>query len=144
MRRFALAAAMLILATSLSCRDRRDDQVGGVSDTVTSPAPAPEFRDTAPAERGFSFDQRQEFTQSIRQQLADFDRQITELASQAKSRGGAVSDRALANVRASRRTVDRSLGRVDAATAANWEQVRQGVNQAVDQLSESIVAAQPK
>jgi hypothetical protein len=55
-----------------------------------------------------------------------------------------VSDRALANIRAARRSVDRSLGRVEAATTANWEQVKQGVNQAVDNLSESIEVAQPK
>jgi hypothetical protein len=72
------------------------------------------------------------------------DQQINELSDQAKSKGGAVSDRALASIRTARKAVDRSLSRVDAATAANWEQVRRGITQGVERLSESIEAAQPK
>jgi hypothetical protein len=40
--------------------------------------------------------------------------------------------------------VDRNLKRVDAATAANWEQVKKTVNQSVERLNESIEEAQPK
>jgi small-conductance mechanosensitive channel len=101
-------------------------------------------RDTAPAVHEFGFDQRQEFAQSVRQKLAGIDRQIKDLASQAKSRGGAVSDRALANIRTERRALDRNLKRVDAATAANWEQIKRGVNQSVEKLNDSIDGAQPK
>jgi hypothetical protein len=146
MRRLALAATALLLAVTLGCRKKQTNETGGVGDTTgtAAAAAAPEVRDTAPAVRGFGFDQRQEFAQSIRQQLAGIDQQIKDLAAQAKSRGGAVSDRALANVRASRRAVDRSVKRIDAATAANWEQVKQGVNQSVDNLTESIQGTQPK
>ena len=55
-----------------------------------------------------------------------------------------MSDRALANVRTSRRALDRSLARIDAATSANWEEIKEGVNRAVDDLSEAIEVAQPK
>jgi hypothetical protein len=147
MRRLALAVTALTVAVTIGCRKKQTSETGGVGDTTrtTTVAPAPEVRDTAaPAVRQFGFDQRQEFAQSIRQQLAGIDQQIKELASQAKSKGGAVSDRALANIRASRRTVDRSLTRINAATAANWEQVKRGVNQSVDKLTESIEGAQPK
>jgi small-conductance mechanosensitive channel len=114
-------------------------------DTTTSLVPTPmPPADTSPRDQEFTFDRRQEFTQSIRRELADLDRQIADLASQAKSRGGAVSDQALANIRASRRALDGSLGRLEAATAANWEQMRDRVNQAVENLDESIQAAQPK
>jgi hypothetical protein len=40
--------------------------------------------------------------------------------------------------------VDRNLKRADAATAANWDQVKSAVTQSVDRLTESIEAAQPK
>jgi hypothetical protein len=146
MRYLALAAATFVLVSTIGCRRQQSDETGGVNDTVRTPvaAPATETADTALGVRDFSFDRRQEFAQSIRQQLADLDRQISELSSQAKSLGGAVSDQALANVRASRRAVGRTLSRVEAATAANWEQVREGVNRAVENLDESIQAAQPK
>ena len=148
MRRFAFAAATFVLILSLGCRKQRSNETGGVSDTTTPPPttsePAPAAADTASAPPEFTFDQRQNFVQSIRQQLTDIDRQIKELSAQAKSRGGAVSDRALNNVRAARRTVERDLSRVNAATAANWEQVRQGVTRSVENLNEAIEVAQPK
>jgi TolA-binding protein len=120
-----------------------------MSDTASTPPAASTAAeqataDTASAPLEFTFDQRQNFVQSIRQQLTDIDRQIKELSAQAKSRGGAVSDRALSNVRAARRTVDRDLSRVTAATATSWEQVRQGVTRSVENLNEAIEVAQPK
>jgi hypothetical protein len=148
MRRFAFAAATFVLILSLGCRKQRSNETGGVSDTTTPPAatsePAPAAADSVSAPPEFTFDQRQNFVQSIRQQLTDIDRQIKELSAQAKSRGGAVSDRALNNVRAARRTVERDLTRVNTATAANWEQVRQGATRSVENLNEAIEVAQPK
>jgi hypothetical protein len=145
MRPLAYAALIGLLASPLSCRKRQTPETGGVSDTShAAPVVAPEVRDTTPAVPAFSFDQRKEFAQSIRQQLTGIDQQIKQLSSQAKSRGGAVSDNALANIRAERRALDRSLKRVDAATAANWEQIKRGVNQSVEKLNDSIEGAQPK
>jgi hypothetical protein len=144
MRPLAYAALAVLLASSLSCRKRQAPETGGVSDTTHAPVAAPVVRDTAPAVREFGFDQRQEFAQSVRQKLSGIDQQIKDLASQAKSRGGAVSDRALANIRAERKALDRNLKRVDAATAANWDKIKRGVNQSVEKLSDSIDSAQPK
>jgi hypothetical protein len=147
MRRFALAA-VLLLASTLGCRKQQhSNDAGGLDDTTSPPpaaAPAPEAPDTSAGPRNFGYDQRQLFAQSIRQQLTGIDQQIKDLSAQAKSRGGAVSDRALANIRASRKAVDRNLRQIDAATAANWEKVKQGVNRAVDNLTEAIEGAQPK
>ena len=147
MRRFAFAAATFVLIVSLGCRKQRTNDTSGLSDTATPAAtaePAPAAADTVSAPPEFTFDQRQNFAQSIRQQLTDIDRQIKDLSAQAKSRGGAVSDRALNNVRAARQTVERDLSRVNAATAANWEQVRQSVTRSVENLNEAIEVAQPK
>ena len=145
MRPLAYAALVVLLASPLSCRKRQAPETGGVSDTThAAPVVAPAVRDTTPAVREFGFDQRKEFAQSIRQKLTGIDQQIKDLASQAKARGGAVSDRALANIRAERRALDRNLKRVNAATAANWEQIKRGVNQSVEKLNDSIEGAQPK
>jgi small-conductance mechanosensitive channel len=146
MRQLAFATLTLLLATTLGCGDRQRNELGTVEDTMPAPttAAAPEVPDTAPAEADFTFDQREQFTQSIRQQLTDIDREIDQLASQAKSQGGAVSDRALANIRASRQRLTRDLNRVSAATAANWEQVKDRVDQSLDNLNEAIEVAQPK
>jgi small-conductance mechanosensitive channel len=142
MRQLAFAALTLFLATA-GCKSKQTANAGGgAADTlVTTPAPEP-AGSTAP--RDFSFDQRQQFTESVRQQLATTDQQIKDLAGQVKSKGGAVSDRALANIRTTRKTVDRNLKRAEAATAANWDQMKNAVNQSVDRLAESIEVAQPK
>jgi hypothetical protein len=144
MQRLALACAFL-LALSTGCRSKPASDTAGADDTSSTsaalPAPAP---DTASGVRDFSFDQRQEFAQSIRQQLAQLDQEIDRLAGEAKSKGGAVSDRALANIRSTRQSVGRNLQRIDTATAANWEQLKRGVNQGVDRLTQAVDAAQPK
>jgi small-conductance mechanosensitive channel len=148
MRQLALAALILALTASFGCRSKRNTTPDTSSDTTaSSTTPAPEAApEPAPSTRpeDAAFEGRQEFVQTIRQRLATADRQIQELAAQVKSKGGAVSDRALAAARANRRVVDRDLKRVEAATAANWEQVRNAVNRSVERLSESIEEAQPK
>jgi hypothetical protein len=146
MRRLLFFLGTLALVTATGCgRDEASD-TGGVIDTApgAAVAPAADMPETTTDVADFSFEQRQDFVQNIRQQLSDIDQQIADLADQAKSRGGAVSDRALANIRASRQAVNRNLQRAEAATEANWEEVRGGVNEAVDNLNEAIEAAQPK
>jgi hypothetical protein len=144
MRQLALAAVALLLLANAGCK-RKNNEVGGVRDTMppaevaTTPEPEPAV---APAD--YTFDQRQQFIESVRQQLAGIDAEIDQLASEAKSKGGAVSDRALARVRAARQALNRDLQRVQAATAANWEQVRGNVTRSVENLEETIGAAQPK
>ena len=147
MRLYSLAATTLLILLALGCRKKQSGETGGMSDTTpaaATAAPAPAPVDTAPSVNEFGFDRRQDFAQSIRQQLTGIDQQVRELAAQAKSQGGAVSDRALARVRAARRSVDQNLRQVQPATAANWDQVKQRVNTAVADLSEAIEAAQPK
>jgi small-conductance mechanosensitive channel len=145
MLRLAFTCA-LVLGATLGCRSKRASETANLSDTsrTTGPTATTLPEDTTPAVRTYSFDQRQEFAQSIRRQLTQLDQEIDQLAGQVKSKGGAVSDRAVANIRATRKTVDRELKRLDAATAANWEQVKGGVNHSLDRLNESIEGAQPK
>lgn len=142
MRYLALAVPALLLAVTLGC-GKKNSESGGVSDTsisVTTP-PAAE----APVEaRDFSFDERQGFAQSIRTQLTDLDGQIAQLSAEAKSKGGAVSDRALARIRESRKAVDQNLKRIDAATSDTWEAVKGRVNKSVENLAEAVEGAMPK
>ena len=143
MRLLPLAAAMLLTAVTQACGDRERTDVVTTADSAMQGA-AQEATGTVEGPREFGFENRQDFTQSIRDQLAETDRQIEELTAQAKSEGGAVSDRALTDIRAARRAVDKNLARVDAATAENWEEIRRGVDEAVEHLDEAVEMAQPK
>ena len=142
MRQLALAAVALLLLANAGCK-RKNSEVGGMRDTMPTPevAATPE---PAAAPADYTFDQRQQFIESVRQQLAGIDAEIDQLASEAKSKGGAVSDRALARIRAARQALNRDLQRVQTATAANWDQVRGNVTRSVENLEETIGAAQPK
>jgi hypothetical protein len=143
MRHLAITVAGVMVTALLGCGDRKSSETGGVSDTsvnVTTP-PATD----APVEaRDFAFDEREGFAESIRTQLADLDGRIEQLAAEAKSKGGAVSDRALARIRESRTAVDRNLARIDRATADTWEDVKVRVNRSVEDLAEGVEAAIPK
>ncbi|HUF35228.1 MAG TPA: hypothetical protein VMN37_04715 [Gemmatimonadales bacterium] len=150
MREVAFVAALLLLPAIQGCGDRERSELGSAADTALTrtdqamPDVTTETADAPGAPREFRFEERQEFAQSIRQDLAETDRRIEELSAQARSAGGAVSDRALANVRAARRVVQRNLNRVDAASAENWEEVRRGVGEAVEHLDEAVERAYPK
>ena len=142
MRHLAITAVAVLL-TTLGCGDRKTNETGGVSDTsvnVTTPDVA-----EAPVEaRDFSFDDRQGFAASIRQQLTELDGRIEELAAEVKSKGGAVSDRAVARIRQSRKAAEQSLSRIDNATATTWEDVKTRVNRSVEDLAEAVEGAMPK
>jgi hypothetical protein len=143
MRHLALAVPALLLALSLGCGDRKNRETGGVSDTSVS-ITTPPVADAPVEARDFSFDEREGFAASIRQQLAELDSRIEQLAAETKSKGGAVSDRAVARIRESRKVVDRNLTRIDRATADTWEAVKARVNRSVEDVAEGIEGAMPK
>lgn len=142
MRQLTIAALALLLAAGCGKRNNTEE-VGGTGDTAPAPEVATSAVDEAPPGE-LSFDQRQQFTETIRQQLAGIDAEIDQLAAQVKSKGGAVSDRALARVRASRQAASNNLKRIETATADNWEQIRNRVTRSVEDLEETLGSAQPK
>ena len=143
MRHLAITAAALLLVTLLGCGDRKTNETAGVNDTSIN-VTTPDVVDEPVEARDFTFDDRQGFAASIRQQLTELDSQIEQLAADAKSKGGAVSDRALARIRENRAAASRSLARIDNATADTWEDLKGRVNQSVENLAESVEAAMPK
>jgi hypothetical protein len=142
MRHLAITVAGVVLTALLGCGDRKNNE-SGVRDTALT-ITTPDVPGAPVEARDFAFEDRQGFGESIRQQLAELDSQIEELSAQAKSKGGAVSDRALARIRESRRAVGRNLARIDNATAATWEDVKGTVNRSVEDLAEAVEGAMPK
>ena len=143
MRHLAITLVGVMITALLGCGDKKSSETGGVSDTsinVTTPPVA-----DAPIEaRDFSFEQRQDFARSIRTQLTELDGQIEQLAAEAQSKGGAVSDRALERIRAARKAADRSLNGIANATADNWEKVKANTNRSVENLAGAVEGAMPK
>ncbi len=143
MRHITITVAGVVLTALLGCGDRKNKETGGVSDTSIT-LTTPDVTNAPVEARDFAFEERPGFTESIRRQLAELDSQIEELSAEAKSKGGAVSDKALARIRESRKAVDRDLARIDKATAASWEDVKGRVNRSVQDLAETVEGAMPK
>jgi uncharacterized protein YukE len=143
MRHLTFAVAGVLITTLLGCGSRKSSETGGVSDTSVTVS-TPDVAEPPVEARDFSFEDRQGFAASIRQQLSELDTQIDQLASEVKSKGGAVSDRAVARIRQSRQAAERSLSRIDNATADTWEDVKTRVNRAVEDVAEGVEGAMPK
>jgi len=143
MRYLAFTVAGVLVTALLGCGDKKTNETGGVSDTSVTASP-PTVTEAPVEARNFTFDERQDFAASIRQQLTELDGRIEQLAAEVKSKGGAVSDRAVARIRESRRTAERGLSRVDNATADSWEDVKTRVNRSVEDLAEAVEGAMPK
>ena len=143
MRQLALAVPALLLAVSLGCGARKNRETGGVSDTAIS-VTTPPVTDAPVEARDFSYEERQAFAESIRSQLADLDGQIAQLSAEAKSKGGAVSDRALERIRAARKAADRNLSKIANVTANDWEKLKHNTNQSVETLAGEVEGAMPK
>jgi hypothetical protein len=143
MRHLTIIAAGIIVTALVGCGDRRSSETGGVSDTSVTVA-TPDVAEPPVEARDFSFDERQGFAASIRQQLTELDGQIEQLAAEVKSKGGAVSDRAVARIRQSRAAAEKSLSRIDNATADSWDDVKTRVNRSVEDLAEAVEGAMPK
>jgi hypothetical protein len=143
MRHLAITIAGVLITALLGCGDRKSSETGGVSDTSVTVS-TPDVPEPPVEARDFSFEDRQGFAASIRQQLSELDTQIEQLSAEVKSKGGAVSDRALARIRQSRQAAGKSLSRIDAATADTWEDVKTRVNRAVEDVAEGVEGAMPK
>jgi len=143
MRHLAITVAGVVLTALLGCGDRKNRETGGVSDTSIN-VTTPPVTDAPVEARDFTFEQRQDFAQSIRSQLTELDGQIVQLSAEAKSKGGAVSDRALERIRAARKAADRNLSKIANATADNWEAVKLNTNRSVETLAGAVEGAMPK
>jgi uncharacterized protein YukE len=143
MRHLAFTVAGVIFTALLGCGDRKTNETGGVTDTSVT-VTTPDVPEPPVEARDFSFEDRQGFAASIQQQLSELDTQIDQLAAEVKSKGGAVSDRAVARIRQSRRAAEKNLSRIDNATADTWEDVKTRVNRSVEDLAEAVEGAMPK
>jgi hypothetical protein len=143
MRHLTSALVVVMVTALLGCGDRKSSETGGVTDTSIT-VTTPPVTDAPVEARDFSFEERQDFAESIRTQLTELDGQIQQLAAEAKSKGGAVSDRALERIRVARKAADRNLNRIANATADNWERIKQSTNQSVEAVAEAVEGAMPK
>jgi molecular chaperone GrpE (heat shock protein) len=152
---YAAAAALMAIALACSPRDRRE--TANVTDTVAldstslDSAATDVSRETGDAVRDvkenvagdYSYDRRDEFKRDIDLRLQRLDQEIADLRRTAKRDTDKARDTAVVHIREARLAVDRSLARLAGATEATWDDVRSGVNRAVDSLDLAVRAQRP-
>jgi F0F1-type ATP synthase membrane subunit b/b' len=141
MRQITYVAAAVLMTLALGCspRDRRD-----TASTVDSAA-ADVSRETGEAAEDireevgdYSYERRDEFKRDLDQRLQRLDQEIAELERTTKKGVDKARDSAVVHIRAIRKSVNRSLDRLGAATASTWEEMQDGVSRAVDSLDLAV------
>jgi polyhydroxyalkanoate synthesis regulator phasin len=151
MSQYTYATTALILAITAGCspRDRRDTASSADSVSADVSRETREAgrdvkeagRDVKEAARDvreevgdYTYARRAEFRKDMDQRIQRLDQELAELERTTKKGVDKARDSAIVNTRALRRSVDRSLERVRAATAATWADVQAGVGRSVDSL----------
>jgi hypothetical protein len=136
---YAAAAVLITLALGCSPRDRRE-----TASTVDSAATdvTRDVREGAQDVReevgDYTYERRDEFKRDMQTRVNQLDQEIAELERNTKKGLDKARDTAVVHIRVMRKSVDRSLDRLGAATASTWDDVRGGVSRAIDSLDLAV------
>jgi hypothetical protein len=143
----ALATLLISAAFACSPRDRQEtaSRVDTAADDVRDAAKegADEVRDEARDARDYTYAERNDFRRDIDLRLKGLDEEIVGLERDTKRGVDKGRDSLLVNIRTARRTVDRDLDRLGAATANEWNDIKSDVNGSVYALMEAVRRARP-
>jgi hypothetical protein len=145
------AVAVLMAALACSPRDRqetanrtdsaaedvRDAAREGVDDAKDA---ARDARDEA---RDYAYSERNDFRRDVDLRLKGLDQEIAQLQRDTKRGVDTARDTALIHIRAARKTVDRDLQRLAAATESNWDELKSNVNRSVTALQDAVRRQRP-
>lgn len=171
MRTFAWVAAALAVALTTGCKDRNRDttddrveatgeragdavreganDVGEAADTVGDKV-GDAARDVGNATEDaarrvtgtWTYERREEYRQEARTRLEALDRQLAEARKSVNADASEAYTKAVAAARETRTAVGRDIERLSAATAANWNEVRDDLSASLDSLDRQIQALQ--
>jgi hypothetical protein len=141
MREITCAATAVLLTLALGCSRRDRQETASRADSVAADVTqetregAQEVRETVGE---YTYERRDEFKRDVDARVQRLDQEIAELERDTKKGLDKARDSAVVNIRAIRRSVDRNLDRVGAATASTWDEVKSRVNRAVDSLDLAV------
>jgi hypothetical protein len=149
----AWTAAALMLAFTAACNDRDRQDTASRIDNAAEEAGrdiregAEDVGDAAEDAvddlDAYSYERRDEFRSDVRQRLNRMDDELAEFERDAKAGADSARQDAVAAARDARQAVDRDLERLDDATAANWEELRHRVSEALDSAHHRLRALSP-
>ena len=144
MRLLTRAAMAVLVVSAFACRDRDRDETATRIDSAATDVKQDvregvadardEVRAGARDLGSYTWAERENFRGDVRQRLANIDGQIDQLTQDARTSGSTINDRAVADIRASRKALDRRLGKLDDAAEDNWNDLRDGVDKSLEGL----------
>jgi gas vesicle protein len=171
MRPIACAAAALMFALAVACKDRDREDTASRIDTTAEEAEhdvregaeqvektaeeagqdvreGAEDADNAAEDavdeiRGYSYERREEFRRDLRERLDRMDQELAELERGAGEAAGEARRDAVAAARDARRAIDRNLERLGTATESTWDELKRRVTESVDSADHAIRALRP-
>jgi hypothetical protein len=154
MRQITCAALLMAAALACSPRDRQDtanraesaaEDVGDAAREGASELRegAEEVGDEARDLGGYTYAERNEFRRDLDSRLSGIDEEIAELERDTKRGLDKTRDSALVNIRTARKQVEQDLNRLGSATEANWDDLKQAVNQSMASLQEAVRRQRP-
>jgi hypothetical protein len=171
MRPMACAAAALMFAFTVACKDRDREDTASRIDTAAEETQAAaregaedvenaaeeagrdvheaaEDTDNAVEDavdelRGYSYERRDEFRRDVRERLVGMDEELAELERTTTAGADQTRRDAVAAARDARQAIDRSLERLSEATESNWDELKSRVSEAVVSADRQLRALRP-
>jgi phage host-nuclease inhibitor protein Gam len=127
--------SVVVLAAGCNREESASDQIDQLqADT----------RETAREVKDYPYEQKDEFTEAMRNQLAEINREIEQLAARIESSSDAVKAEASPKLEALREqaaALGRQIDKAGDATESSWESVKSGTNKAYDSLKDGFQAS---
>jgi phage host-nuclease inhibitor protein Gam len=124
--------SVVVLAAGCNRKESASDQIDQLqADT----------RETAREVQDYSYEQKDEFTEAMRNQLAEINREIEQLAAKIESSSDAVKAEASPKLEALREqsaALGRQIDKAGDATESTWESVKSGTSKAYDSLKDGF------
>ena len=153
MRPMACAAAALMFALAVACKDRDRQDTASRVDTAAEEAGQDvregakdvenAAKDAVDDVRGYSYERRDEFRRDVRERLDRMDEELAELERDAGKDAGQARRDAVAAARDARQAIDRNLERLGAATQSNWDELKARVSESLDSADRALRALRP-
>lgn len=135
-RTAVLLASCVIVALLMACGDQKEPATG--EPPVTSEGAKKEVKGTAETTMGYLEAKKEEYQKHIEAQLEEYDQKLDQLEAKAgtvKQEARALLDQQMQSLREKQRAAHTEWERLTTSSGKAWEDVKSGMDQAMDDLA---------
>ncbi len=123
--------------------DAAKDAADNVGDAADDAGDAVEDAADEAGLSSYAYDRRDEFRKDVDGRLAAIDKELAELRQGVNEDAAATHTKAVEAARETRKAVGRNVDRLAGATAANWDELQDGVRASLDSLDRQLRKMRP-